>query len=155
MHLNTVPVAKAELLIRRPAEEVFEAFVDPAITTKFWFTKSSGRLEPGKKVRWDWEMFGVGTDVVVNVVDAPRRLVIAWGEQGKASTVEWTFTGRPDGTTLVQVENSGFVGSGDELVQQALDSTGGFTLVLANLKALLEHGIALNLIRDRFPNGHG
>ena len=36
-------VAKAEMLIRKPVAEVFEAFVDPAITTQFWFTKSSGR----------------------------------------------------------------------------------------------------------------
>jgi uncharacterized protein YndB with AHSA1/START domain len=34
--------AKAEMLIRRPVAEVFEAFVDPAVTTRFWFTKSEG-----------------------------------------------------------------------------------------------------------------
>jgi uncharacterized protein YndB with AHSA1/START domain len=36
------------MLIRRPVAEVFEAVVDPDVTTKFWFTRSSGRLEPGK-----------------------------------------------------------------------------------------------------------
>ena len=56
-------VVKAEMLIRRPVAEVFEAFVDPAVTTKFWFTKSSGRLEAGKRVRWDWEMYGVGDEL--------------------------------------------------------------------------------------------
>jgi uncharacterized protein (DUF2249 family) len=29
---------------------------------------------------------------------------------------------------------------------------GGFTMVLAGLKALLEHGIELNLVADHFPN---
>jgi uncharacterized protein YndB with AHSA1/START domain len=48
-HLTRTPVAKAEMLIRKPVAEVFEAFIDPAITTKFWFTKGSGRLEPGHK----------------------------------------------------------------------------------------------------------
>jgi len=38
-------------------------------------------------------------------------------------------------------------------VKQALDSTGGFVLVLAGAKAFLEHGIALNLVADRFPDG--
>lgn len=33
------------MLIRRPVMDVFEAFIDPDITTTFWFTKSSGRLE--------------------------------------------------------------------------------------------------------------
>jgi uncharacterized protein YndB with AHSA1/START domain len=154
MNLEHAPIAKAELLIRKPVAKVFEAFVNPAITTKFWFTKSSGPLEAGKRVRWDWEMFGVGTDVDVKTIEPNQRIVIDWGAVGKTSTVEWIFTARPDGTTFVSVTNSGFRGHGDELVQQALDSAGGFTLVLANLKALLEHGIDLNLIRDRFPEGH-
>ena len=33
------------------------------------------------------------------------------------------------------------------------DSTEGFTLVLAGLKALLEHNVRLNLVADRHPNG--
>jgi uncharacterized protein YndB with AHSA1/START domain len=44
------------MLIRKPVAEVFEAFVNPDITTKFWFIKSSGRLEAGKQVQWEWEM---------------------------------------------------------------------------------------------------
>jgi hypothetical protein len=39
-------------------------------------------------------------------------------------------------------------------VQQALDSTEGFTLVLAGLKALLEHDVKLDLVADRFPDEH-
>ena len=31
--------------------------------------------------------------------------------------------------------------------------TEGFALVLAGLKALLEHNIRLNLVRDRHPDG--
>ena len=44
-------IAKTEMLIRRPVAEVFEAFTNPDITTKFWFTKSSGQLETGKRLR--------------------------------------------------------------------------------------------------------
>lgn len=47
------------MVIRRPVAQVFDAFIDPAITSKFWFTKGSGRLDAGKRIRWDWEMFGV------------------------------------------------------------------------------------------------
>jgi hypothetical protein len=32
-----------------------------------------------------------------------------------------------------------------------LDATGGFTLLLAGLKAYLEHRIQLNLVADKFP----
>ncbi|MEV1167923.1 hypothetical protein [Nonomuraea sp. NPDC049784] len=35
------------MLIRRPPAEVFQAFADPDVTTRFWFTKSTGKLTPG------------------------------------------------------------------------------------------------------------
>jgi hypothetical protein len=38
------PTVKAEMLIRRPVAEVFEAFVNPDVTTRFWFTRSSAKL---------------------------------------------------------------------------------------------------------------
>ena len=154
MEIQHIPVAKTEMLIRKPVAEVFEAFVNPAITSNFWFTKGSGRLEPGKEIRWDWEMYNHSVDVSVKAIEENKRILIEWGAYGKATTVEWVFTPRPDDTTLVSVTNSGFSGDGDEVVKQALDSTGGFALVLAGAKAFLEHNINLNLIADRFPGGH-
>ena len=44
LQLTQAPIAKAEI-IRKPVAKVFEAFVDPEITRRFWF---SGRLETGK-----------------------------------------------------------------------------------------------------------
>jgi uncharacterized protein YndB with AHSA1/START domain len=143
--------ASAAMLIRRPAAEVFDAFVDPAITTQLWFTKSTGRLEPGARVRWDWEMYDVGTDVEVMVVEPHSRLVVEWDGYSGRTTVEWTFTPLADGT-FVHVTERGFVGDTVEIAKQAIDSTGGFTIVLAGAKALLEHGIRLNLIADRHPD---
>jgi uncharacterized protein YndB with AHSA1/START domain len=150
MPRQTAPVVKAQLLIRKPVADVFEAFVDPTITTKFWFTKSSGRLEPGKRVRWEWEMYGVSTEVTVKAVEPNRRIVIEWDDP--PCPVEWVFTPHEEEATLVSISNSGFRGSDDEVVAQAIDSMGGFTMVLAGLKALLEHGIELNLVADHFPN---
>lgn len=151
--LTQTPISKTAMLIRRPVADVFDAFVNPAITTKFWFTKSSGRLEEGKQVQWDWEMYGVGAPVTAKVIEPNRRIVIEWPSYSGLTTVEWTFVAQQDGTTFVTITESGFTGTGDELVQQVTDSTGGFTLVLAGLKAWLEHGIQLNLVGDRFPAG--
>jgi hypothetical protein len=38
-------------------------------------------------------------------------------------------------------------------VEQVTSSTQGFSLVLAGLKAFLEHNIKLNLVADRYPKG--
>lgn len=150
--LTHAPIAKAEMLIRRPVAEVFEAFINPAITTKFWFSKSSGRLEEGKTVQWTWEMFGMTDDVHVKAIEANKRILIEWGESGAVlTTVEWVFTAPTNNSTFVSITNSGFQGDGDEVVAQVLDSTGGFTLVLAGLKSLLEHGIVLDIM-DKFSD---
>jgi uncharacterized protein YndB with AHSA1/START domain len=144
------------MLIRRPVAHVFRALIDPEVTTRFWFTCSTGSFEAGKRVRWDWQMFGHSADVDVDVVDENERVVMRWPayKGGGQTTVEWTFTARPDDTTFVAVKNTGFAGDEGAIAKQAIDATGGFTLVLAGMKALLEHGIELNLIRDRFPEGH-
>jgi uncharacterized protein YndB with AHSA1/START domain len=149
--LTEEPVMRTGMLIRRPAAEVYEAFVDPAVTTQFWFTRSSGRLELGKAVRWDWEMYGASAEVTARVLEPGTRIVIEWPSHGGRTTVEWRFLSRADGSTFVHVVERGFQGSGDELLRQVTDSTQGFTIALAGLKALLEHGIRLNLVGDRFP----
>lgn len=142
------------MLIRKPVGEVFEAFIDPAITSRFWFTKSTGRLEPGKHVTWTWEMYDVSVDVVVKEIELNKRILIEWGNDDEMTAVEWIFTPYEDGATYVTITNSGFKGDGDKVVKGALDSTGGFTWVLAGLKALLERNIELNVIADAFPKGH-
>ncbi|WP_274362542.1 SRPBCC family protein [Paenibacillus thermotolerans] len=149
--LNREPVVKAEMLIRKPAEEVFEAFVDPTVTTKFWFTKSSGRLEAGKRVRWDWEMYGVFDDVYVEAIEPNKRIAVTSSDGTK---VEWDFSPRTAHETFVTITNSGFSGSGDDIVNHAIDSMGGYTMVLCGCKALLEHNVALNLVADKAPDAH-
>jgi uncharacterized protein YndB with AHSA1/START domain len=151
--LTRTPVAKARMLIRKSAPEVFAAFIDPEITKKFWFTKSTGRLEPGKRIVWTWEMYNVSIDVEVNEIEPNKRILIDWGNYGEMTTVEWIFTPFKDDSTYVTISNSGFQGDGDKVVRDALDSQGGFTWVLAGLKALLEHNIELNAIADAFPKG--
>ena len=157
MEIHDVPIAQTGMLIRRPVAEVFEAFVDPAITSRFWFTKGGGRLEPGKRVRWDWEMYGHSVNVDVKAVERNKRIEIEWSPQdghGPSTTVEWIFSPRAGDATFVTVTNKGFHGDGDAIVKQALDSMSGFSFVLSGAKAVLEHDVELNLIADRYPEGH-
>lgn len=148
MSLSQDPVVRVTMMIRRPPEEVFEAFVDPGITTRFWFTRGSGRLTPGATVTWHWDMYGASAEVTVNAVEPVRRIAIGW-----PTPVEWRFEPR-DAGTFVTVTASGFTGSDDEKVAQALDSTGGFSFLLAAAKAWLEHGVPLNLVADHHPDAH-
>lgn len=153
MQITRIPVSKTGMLIRRPVAEVFEAFIDPAITSKFWFTKGSGRLAAGKGVRWDWEMFGVSAEVSVKEIEANKRILVEWSSSGGSpTTVEWLFASRADDTTFVTITESGFSGDGDEVVRKAMGSQGGFAFLLSGLKAFLEHNINLNLSADHAPD---
>ena len=137
--------ARAQMVIRRSVHDVFESFADPEVTTRFWFTKSTGRLEPGAHVEWTWEMYDAHAQVDVKDVEPDRRILIQWDGYG-TTPVEFLFTPRKDGATFVEITNSDITSCED-----AISSTQGFTCVLAGLKALLEHDIELNLVADHHP----
>ena len=147
MSLSHPLVVRTQMLIRRPVAEVFRAFVDPEVTTKFWFTRASGALGPGASVTWYWDMYGVSGTAEVKEFEPDRRLLIHW-----PTPVEWNFEPRGDAAALVIITASGFTGGEDEQVAAALDSMGGFGFVLAGCKAWLEHGVRLNLVADRHPD---
>jgi len=154
MEFKTAPIATAAMLIRKPVADVFEAFVNPAVTSNFWFTKGNDRLQSGKQIRWDWEMYNHSELITVKAIEANKRILIEWNSYGMLTPVEWVFTSPSDDTTFVSITNSGFGGDGDAVVKQCLDTTEGFVLVLAGAKAWLEHNIKLNLIADRYPEKH-
>src|ERR687895_810462 len=126
--LTRIPIAKTGMLIRKPVEQVFEAIVNPHVTTKFWFSKGSGRLEAGKTVKWDWESHDVSIDVIAKVVEPNKRVLIEWPGYSGPTSVEWTFQAIPDGTTFIRVQESGWTGDADKLMRYVADSTQGFTL---------------------------
>ena len=143
--------ALAEMLVRRPIQEVFEAFINPEITSKFWFTKGSSRLVQGANVDWTWEMYNHTVTVFVKEIKLNESIIVEWGNYDELSSITWTFKEINPEATFVSIKNEGFKGDSDKIVSQVRDSTEGFTLVLAGLKAYMEHNIQLNLVADRFP----
>jgi hypothetical protein len=89
LQLTQIPPVKVGLRIRRLPRDVFRAFVDPAVTTRFWFTKSSGKLVPGARVQWEWGMYDVSTEVSVREIEENSRILIEWGD-GDESPPEGT-----------------------------------------------------------------
>jgi uncharacterized protein YndB with AHSA1/START domain len=140
------------MLIRKPPADVFRAFADPAVTTKFWYTRSSGPMTAGAKLRWDWEMFGASANVVVKEVEPERRIVFDWGFDGPMRTVELRFVPWKE-HTYVNVVETGYRGTPEEMATQAIDSISGFSLVLAAAKAWLEHGLQLAVVADHIVPG--
>lgn len=150
MNKRKAPTVECQMMIRVPVSEAFNAFIDPTITTKFWFTKSSGQLEMDKTIIWEWEMYNVSAEIKVNEIVLNKKISIEWDEP--ATTVDFEFSALTKETTYVVIKNYGFSQTGDDLIEAIINNTGGFTTVLDGLKAYLEYGIELNLVKDKFPH---
>lgn len=154
MNTDNQPVVKASMLIRKPIEEVFEALVNPDITSNFWFTKSSGRVEAGKTIEWEWGQFDAKDTVDILEVKKDDFISFQWKVGELKTTIDITFSPKTDGT-FVTVTEKGFwkehPKDEPELVErigQMLGQNGGWNLVLCAMKAWLEHDLDLNLIAD-------
>lgn len=137
--------AKATMLIRRPVAEVFNAFIEPSMLTRFWLASASGSLELGKSVHWEFMVPGAEVDTRLVALERDRLLEIQWSD---GTFVRWTFEPLGEGTR-VAIEHWGFDGSQEDVIENALEATQGFTIVLCDLKTTLEHNQSMSLVRDK------
>ena len=135
---------EASMLIRRPPAEVFTAFVNPMMLRKFWLSDASGPLAPGARVKWTFMVPGAVADVVVRRFEAPHHLTFDWSG---GLHVEMHFEPIDGASTRVAVAVSGFAGEG--MLEQAVNTIEGFSIVLCDLKTLLETGASAGLVRDK------
>ena len=138
-------VARAEMLVRRPAAEVFDAFVNPATITKFWLEATSGRLEMGARVEWRFLVPGATETVTVTAFQPPHRIAFDWSD---GIGVVVSFQDRGALATVVSVEAAGF-GDTEDAIAKVVNATEGFSIVLCDLKTLLETGRSAQLVRDK------
>jgi uncharacterized protein YndB with AHSA1/START domain len=139
------PVARAKMLIRCTAREVFNAFVQPELITKFWLKGTTGRLDPDAQVQWQFMVPGATERVHVTAFDAPHHIAFAWSEGGL--DVDMRFFEEQRDITVVAVEVRGFESEGS--LDQVVNATEGFSIVLCDLKVLLESGKSAGLVRDK------
>ena len=136
-----------QMLVWRPVAEVFNAFIDPSITSKFWFTRSSGPLEEGKTVIWEWEINDASALVKVDEIIINKLIRLNW--EHPIPIVEIEFITYGDQATLVIIRNFTVNLVVGEIVDEIVECTSNLTSVLDGLKAYLEHDTNLNLIRDK------
>jgi len=133
--------ARAEMLIRSSAQSCFDAFVNPDTIVKFWLDKTSGPLKPGAAVTWQFMVPGAEDTVTVKEFSAPHRLAFDWSD---GIHVAMDFKAQGAAAAVVSVVASGFKEAGE-----AVGATEGFSIVLCDLKTLLESGKSAKLVRDK------
>jgi uncharacterized protein YndB with AHSA1/START domain len=134
----------ASMLIRRGPSEIFDAFVNPETLCRFWLDGASAPLAPGATVEWRFKVPGVSEQVTVTGFDPPRRLCFRFAD-GMDVAVAFDFH---DGdATRVSVQCTGL--AGEQSLARATGTVEGFSIVLCDLKTLLETGKSANLVRDK------
>ncbi|ALC91789.1 hypothetical protein AM500_19870 [Bacillus sp. FJAT-18017] len=131
----------AKMKIRKPANEVFEAIVNPEKMGNYWFSTGTGRLEEGQTVTWRYEEYGAEGKVHVLELETAKKIVFNWGEPEAETTVTMNFLEEED-SAIVEVIEAGLKEDDPYLVQKMMGQTGGWIYMLSCLKAYLEHGIS-------------
>jgi uncharacterized protein YndB with AHSA1/START domain len=133
---------KAALQISKPVNEVFEAIVDPVKMSNYFISKSSGRMEEGKLLTWQFPEFKMNFPVRIGKIERNKYISFYWDIDGIELLTEMTLTPKTNDSTLVTISEKSR--KNDEAgIKWLKGNTEGWANFLACLKAWLEYGINL------------
>ena len=143
-------VARAKSIIRAAPEKVYQAFVDPESMGKFWFSRKDEGFRVNEAVKFylGSEEGAFGFDVHVLELNPNSLIHIKWGDENGWTEVKWLLEAADSGDTILTIEERGFAGSNEEIIDKIVDSSKGFNQVIIAAKALIEHGVAINVVSD-------
>lgn len=132
----------SKMKIVKPVAEVFEALVDPAKMSNYWFSSGSGRWEQGKTVTLRYEEYDAQVDIKVLEIEENRKIVFQWGPAGEQSVVTITLHELDPATTKIEVNEEVSRENEDELIHYVIGNKEGWVYMLTCLKGYLEFGVA-------------
>lgn len=146
MEKNTNLQIKVGLLVAKPASEVFEAIVDPQKMVNYFISGSTGRMEEGVTVQWEFPEMKGSFPVYVSKAEAGKLVSFRWNAGGE-TLVQITLNAVSENITFVVI-TEGEKENNEAGIQWLKSNTEGWANFLACLKAYLEYGI--NLRRGAF-----
>lgn len=130
------------LQISKPANEVFEAIVDPVKMSNYFISKSSGRMEEATTIMWKFPEFDMEFPVRVGKIEKGSYISFYWDMDGIELQVEMTLAPKNNNSTLVTITEK--KRNNDEAgIKWLAGNSAGWANFLACLKAYLEYGINL------------
>jgi uncharacterized protein YndB with AHSA1/START domain len=134
---------KAALKMLKPIDEVFEAIVDPEKMSGYFIASSTGRMETGKTVSWQFPEFDLKFPVRVQKVTDPNYISYYWDDMdGTETLVEISLKSMEDDSTFVCITEKERAND-EKGIEWLRRNTEGWANFLACLKAYLEYGINL------------
>jgi len=133
---------KTTLQINKPNHEVFEAIIDPEKMSNYFISKSSGRMETGKQLIWQFPEFEIDFQIRVDKIEADKYISYYWKIDNTELLVEITLLSVDKNSTVVTVTEKGRKNN-ESGINWLKGNTEGWANFLACLKAYLEYGINL------------
>ncbi|MBS4211202.1 SRPBCC family protein [Neobacillus rhizophilus] len=138
--------------IKKPAKDVFEAFVDPSKIGNFWFSSSSERWAAGKTIKLEYDLYNAELEIKVVEVEENNKIVFFWGPPEDEHTVTISLKEMDSSGTIIEIMEEGFQENDAALIHNILDNKEGWVFMLTCLKAYLEFGV--NQLRGGLLNNH-
>lgn len=131
--------AKATLQINKPIHVVFKSIVDPKLLTQYFISASSGAIEIGKELIWEFADFPGKIPIKVLDVQTNKSISFVWD---KETTVHITLESEIQECTIVRV-TEGEKELTEKNINWLIDNTFGWGNFIDCMKAYLEYGINL------------
>jgi uncharacterized protein YndB with AHSA1/START domain len=134
---------KASLKISKPANEVYEAIVDPQKMSNYFISKASGRMEEGKTVTWQFPEFDMSFPVHIKKAEKDKYISFNWTDpDGNETLVEINLQPAANESTKMTVTEKSRENN-EAGILWLRRNTEGWANFLACMKAYLEYGINL------------
>lgn len=130
-----------KLKILKPANEVFEALVDPKKMSNYWFSSGTGRVEQGKTITWRYDEYNAEGDINVLAVEENKQIVFSWGGNDQETVVTITLKELDNTSTIIEVNESGLKEDDPEIINKMIGQKEGWVYMLTCFKGYLENGI--------------
>jgi uncharacterized protein YndB with AHSA1/START domain len=136
--------AKVQMGILKPANEIFDAIINPEKMSRYFISRSTGKMESGKTLAWTWTDFEGEHEVKVGKIEKDKTVSFEWSGSGANCVVVITLEAKDENKTFVKITESEWPAD-YKGANQCMGQVEGWTHFLCCLKGYLEFGIDLRV----------
>ena len=89
--------------IQRPVHQVYEAIVNPNIMSNYFISKSSGLMEEGNELVWNFSEFDIDYTLRIGKMIKDEYVSFYWHKDEVELLVEMTLVEKENNSTLITI----------------------------------------------------
>lgn len=135
---------KTGIQVLKPANEVFNAIVDPDKMKNYFISRSTGFMHEGAVLVWKFPEFDLEFPIAVGRIESDKYISFYWdgAMDGEQTFVEINLQAVADDITFISVTEKSKANN-EAGIKWLKSNTAGWASFLACMKAWLEYGVHL------------